>query len=469
MPPFASDNSSWAASSSNPISADYDAGIIEEVIEQSPTPSVAVTSELPSWWTDDDKSQFEGDSKTSAATSTPWNLPSAERATEDFLQTASGAQSDSFQGEIGGSDETEIPSTYASTPAATAWSLEAADRSGQTDDAANGNGATIAGIPFGEIERGGDERKSESEELDSLLARFGLARQTATETESNPEDASGNIANAMSYGLDRDMDESRSENRFQSEDRYASADLEDLPTDASEEENSISSRFEEPIEEPADALSYETTAEPTARESQPNKSSLSSEEEEGDEEESIEDYMKRLMARMRGDSDKEETKPAVSSTPTPPAARAETLVTPQSPKQSQPTPVTERANSTTTPFNPEEYVPKALAPEKSRNLAAMRELANNSARSAIQVSARRRYGTAIALKLAIALTGLLVGGTLIMINGFNVNIALIATIASFLVAVIWGIDAVGTIKPLLYTAKTTEADKMAAEKDSAKE
>ena len=65
------------------------------------------------------------------------------------------------------------------------------------------------------------------------------------------------------------------------------------------------------------------------------------------------------------------------------------------------------------------------------------------------MSARRRYGTAIALKLAIALVGLGVGVTLMMINGFNVNIGLIAAIASFFVALIWGFDAFTTLKPLL--------------------
>ncbi len=222
------------------------------------------------------------------------------------------------------------------------------------------------------------------------------------------------------------------------------------------EEESIDSRAEEELREQAGSL-FAAQPEPVATTTPPQKTSISSSDEEGDEEESIEDYMKRLMARMRGDSDKEEAQPAASPAPMQTATKAENTAV----AQPLPAPVTERANTTTTPFNPEEYVPKALAPEKSRNLAAMRELANNSARSAIQVSARRRYGTAHCNEAGDRLDGLVVGGALIMINGFNVNIALIATIASFLVAVIWGIDAVSTIKPLLYAAKTTEADKPA--------
>ncbi len=193
----------------------------------------------------------------------------------------------------------------------------------------------------------------------------------------------------------------------------------------------------------------------------PESVSAASSSAESGEEESIEDYMKRLMARMRGGSVEDEPKPAA---PAPAVASVAPVSSSSSdsmssPKIALPSSITERASSTTTgPFDPEEYVPKALAPEKTRNMAAMRELANTSARSAIQVSARRRYGTAIALKLAIALTGLGVGVTLIMINGLNVNIGLIATVASFLVAMIWGFDAFTTLKPLLYAAiETREA------------
>ena len=103
----------------------------------------------------------------------------------------------------------------------------------------------------------------------------------------------------------------------------------------------------------------------------------------------------------------------------------------------------------TQPFDPESFVPRGIAQEKPRDLAAMRELANTSARSAIQLSARRRYGTAILLKVTISLVGFTAGGTLLLINGLSINIAFIATIAAFLVGAIWGFDAINSIRPLL--------------------
>ncbi len=190
------------------------------------------------------------------------------------------------------------------------------------------------------------------------------------------------------------------------------------------------------------------------------------------EEESIEDYMARLLARMR--SGEESPVSPGARKPVPEVSQASsnssrTVAAPttQAPPQTTSMPETIRnAQTVTAPFNPEEYVPRALAPEKSKNLAAMRELANTSARSAIQVSARRKYGTALAIKLIVASVGLGVGCILILINGFNVNIGLIATIASFLVALIWGFDAISTIKPILHAGSEKEIAAAKAKNDS---
>ena len=56
-----------------------------------------------------------------------------------------------------------------------------------------------------------------------------------------------------------------------------------------------------------------------------------------------------------------------------------------------------------------------------------------------------------------------VGGILVAINGFQVNIGLVATVAAFLVAAIWGYDAVASAKPLIQAGlvlkpQTKEAD-----------
>lgn len=175
---------------------------------------------------------------------------------------------------------------------------------------------------------------------------------------------------------------------------------------------------------------------------------------------SVEDYMRKLLARMRGVPEDEvelPESPRPVSSPQPQAPKPQAAA--ESPAVAQPAAhLTERQTVGTTealtaeptePFDPEKYMPRALAPERSRNLAAMRELANSSARTAIHKSTRQRHLSSILLKVAIATIGLTVGTVLIVINGFNLNIGLIATVASFLVAAIWGYDAASSIKPLL--------------------
>ncbi|MCA9191864.1 MAG: hypothetical protein KDB03_08880 [Planctomycetales bacterium] len=163
--------------------------------------------------------------------------------------------------------------------------------------------------------------------------------------------------------------------------------------------------------------------------------------EDSHEEDSVEDYMQRLLERMRGGDSTPLAKPSGGkSTPKPTVNTQpkDTVAT------TQPLPV-----ETTEPFDPSKYLPRVTAPEKSQNLAAMRELANNSARTAIIKSARQRHVTTLFLKLAVAVIGAIVGSVLITINGFNLNIGLVATVASFLVALIWGFDALSNLKMIM--------------------
>ncbi len=149
-----------------------------------------------------------------------------------------------------------------------------------------------------------------------------------------------------------------------------------------------------------------------------------------DGEESVEDYMQRLLARMRGEEPSKLTSTkSPQSRPTAPVSSG---------AMKQPTEVSSPRTQSRT--------------SKSSDLAAMRELANNSARSAIQVSARRRYGTAIILKLSISLVGFIAGSTLLLINGLQINVSFIATIACFLVGGIWGFDAASSLRPMLSAA-----------------
>lgn len=106
--------------------------------------------------------------------------------------------------------------------------------------------------------------------------------------------------------------------------------------------------------------------------------SAAAEKKSGGEDESIESYMERLLMRVRGDgvAGSQSVMPVAPVAPPAPVAAAEVVA--------QPVAVAE-------PMQPEEYIPRSPAPEQS-NLAAMRELANSAARSAIQNHARTSGG-----------------------------------------------------------------------------
>ncbi len=188
-------------------------------------------------------------------------------------------------------------------------------------------------------------------------------------------------------------------------------------------------------------------------------------EEEG-EDGSVEDYMRKLLARMRGVPEEDVELPATSAAPpakpvlvtgsentVPGAVGPESVSLPDedSPTAAAEAPTTDRraTDFVTDPYDPDTYVPRVLAPEKVKNLAAMRELANSSARTAIHSSTRKRHFASILLKASISLVGMMVAGVLIAINGLQVNIGLVATVAALLVAAIWGYDALSSVKPLI--------------------
>jgi hypothetical protein len=55
------------------------------------------------------------------------------------------------------------------------------------------------------------------------------------------------------------------------------------------------------------------------------------------------------------------------------------------------------------PFDPAKYIPRSTAPELASNLAAMRELANSSARGAIDTSKKRRQTRSAGNKLLMSM------------------------------------------------------------------
>lgn len=155
---------------------------------------------------------------------------------------------------------------------------------------------------------------------------------------------------------------------------------------------------------------------------------------------SIESYMERLMQRVRGSDNTPPTQTSVKPTFGAPAApAAEKSV--ESPKPvAAPAVVPE-------PVQPGEYVPRSAAPEQGVNLAAMRELANTAARSAIKTHAKRRgleralakaIGLGVTLVLSLVLTYWAVGQGLWLAAG--------AAFAGFVVSTVWGFQALRHVR-----------------------
>jgi hypothetical protein len=439
----------------------------QESISEYPSPASSSTSEgsfspLPSWWTDDDKSQFEDDRTLSMSRASEPAENNCYVQSEFPSNAYQDAGSDRMSGlEVENDNLAMVPSI---DPSEAPWpqlessrrpqrTFETQDESQFAPPIAHGDDAIL-------VRSSGSERQEavndlvvpKNTPLDSVESREGTTlRERIGETH-------GQIAPLNTYVVEVEQVASVVDSLELIDEQSEVSEVAALATNIesnyrqkkSERDtlNALRNDLSSPDED-LDAVKPAEEDKPAAA------ASIDAGTQNGEEdEESIEEYMKRLMARMRGDSEPvEEKKSEPKSQP------AMKQSTPRDPSEIK-TPVrktepafqsrtTARGPATTAAFNPNEYIPKALAPEKSRNMAAMRELANTSARSAIQVSARRKYGTAVALKLAIAATGFGVGCALIMLNGFKLNIGLIATVASFMVALIWGIDAAGTIKPLL--------------------
>ncbi|MCR9292273.1 MAG: hypothetical protein NXI32_06105 [bacterium] len=183
-------------------------------------------------------------------------------------------------------------------------------------------------------------------------------------------------------------------------------------------------------------------------------------------EESVEQYMERLLSRMRGESQAVQ-KPPTSDAPVegessrgkPQAPRSRTVnhqedeqasseavYEPAQPEQTLSDQVYEEPAENDYQTRPN---PNDLKREPNQSFAAMRELANSSARSAIHKSTRKRQVTGVALKGTIAVIALIVGATLLTINGLNLSIGLIAALAAFMVSAIWGYDAIASLSPVL--------------------
>ena len=146
----------------------------------------------------------------------------------------------------------------------------------------------------------------------------------------------------------------------------------------SEDDASTSTSTLEPLPEPQ---SYEPPASPTPQPQPSVPAAATDDEEDG----SVEDYMNRLLGRMRG-GEGSETPKATKKPEKTDNEPSQTFEAPEPKVEVEPVKL----------LSPEEFKPSMSAPEKTRNLNAMRELANQNNRAALQ-KANKQRATAVAV------------------------------------------------------------------------
>ncbi|TWU43370.1 hypothetical protein Q31b_24090 [Novipirellula aureliae] len=273
-----------------------------------------------------------------------------------------------------GQEDDSYEATYQATNVLEHLPVSPHDLDSQADesmaDGAMADGAMADGLAANPLEADENSVAHDASQSEPIESDWGPAEQHSD------DDADGqNFTSAWSF-----------ENADEQEAMPASAELEEGEQEDSDRYDYASLKEEEyDDEEPIDSTplsSHTSTAEETA--------SVGSKPEE-EEDDSIEAYMNRLLKRVQGESSAislpdQESKAASSITPAsvggrPPEQGADDEM--ESSVQGQ------VADSAVAEYDPSEpMIPRSQAPERSENLSAMRDLANQSARTAISRSVR---------------------------------------------------------------------------------
>jgi hypothetical protein len=150
-------------------------------------------------------------------------------------------------------------------------------------------------------------------------------------------------------------------------------------------------------------------------------------------EESIDQYMAQLLRRVGGISQ-------VASPAGSPAPRRDPQPQPDSHERAEEHAVAEPAGPQC--GGPGELSPRATAPEKGIDLSAMRELANFSARQAIDRYARQTLSRTIQSKLVVTVVSALVGAALLWFwwHDRSNQLSFYGAAVSFVIAIFWGVQ-----------------------------
>jgi hypothetical protein len=168
-----------------------------------------------------------------------------------------------------------------------------------------------------------------------------------------------------------------------------------------------------------------------------------------DDEESIENYMARLMQRVGGSSEAA-SKPSAAS-----SLRASMGLEAKAEQPAEPAPAPQPEE--TRVMDASEFIPRAKAPEKTSGLEAMRELANQSARSAIENSNKRKGGQEWLFRVFYAAVSGLAGLGIASWFGWFSLIGAVSAAVGLILAGLWSFQAV-----FLYQQAAAQAAEIAA-------
>jgi len=153
------------------------------------------------------------------------------------------------------------------------------------------------------------------------------------------------------------------------------------------------------------------------------------------EEESIDDYMVRLMQRVRSITEGEGKSSSVGTSPQP-----DEQADPEGSSVAPPTPSSPPTESGP-PREPQRMSPRAVAPERSVDLTAMRELANLSAKTAIDRHSRHKKIHGSRSKLLISFAAATLGATMLGIWRMTDvgQTSYYVALACFVLAALWAV------------------------------
>ncbi len=280
-----------------------------------------------------------------------------------------------------------------------------------------------------------------------------LIRDLAGDDESAAEEPVAEDSTERTFVLDSEFDDhAESDDESASEWNYDSPSAHEtsvselsLPEmdDSPERDDSSELGATQEFDDSADATDFEQSDESTENPAvlaQALVAEALAEAPEPVEDDSIEAYMSRLLQRVQGDPAVPAAKPAPPKE-APPAKAAKKETQPVAEAQTEPAEDGIESSKPEPPKDNTPLVPRSQAPELSRNLSAMRDLANQSARNAvarsIRVQARDTQMKAF-FKAALALSFIAMAAGVYLFVSWSSTIK-IAMIGAFVVlAVVFG-------------------------------